>query len=146
MLDNLNMLVIVYVAGSIPFNIWLIKGNLQNLPKSIDEAAYIDGASKLQVLTKILLPLSVPIVSFVALTAFMAPWMDFMLPRFLIRSTENQTLAVGLFEMANSASSAADITAFCAGTILISVPIATVYMICQKFMITGLAAGANKGE
>ncbi|MCL2004260.1 MAG: sugar ABC transporter permease [Oscillospiraceae bacterium] len=146
MLDNLNMLVIIYVAGSIPTNVWLVKGNLMNLPKSIDEAAYIDGASKLQVFIRILMPLSRPIISFIALTSFIMPWMDFMLPRFLIKSADNQTLAVGLFFMTDTRSPTADLTAFCAGAVLIAVPIATLYMICQRFLITGLAAGANKGE
>ena len=146
MLDNLNMLVIVYVAGSIPVNIWLVRGNLLNLPKSIDEAAYIDGATKLQVFVKILLPLSVPIISFVAFLAFMMPWMDFMLPRYLIRSADKQTLAVGLFNMSNPQDIQGDLTAFCAGSILIAVPIATIYMLFQKFLITGIASGANKGE
>jgi len=146
MLDNLNMLVIVYVAGSIPMNIWLIRGNLQNLSKSIDEAAYIDGASKLQVFVKILLPLSIPVISFIALISFMVPWMDFMLPRYLIKSTDNQTLAVGLFNMSNPQDIQADLTAFCAGSILIAVPITILYMVFQRFLIVGLAAGANKGE
>ena len=146
MLDNLNMLVIIYVAGSVPTNVWLVKGNLMNLPKSIDEAAYIDGATKLQIFTRILMPLSRPIISFIALTSFIAPWMDFMLPRFLIKSTDNQTLAVGLFLMTDTRSPTVDLTAFCAGAVLIAVPIATLYMICQRFLIAGLAAGANKGE
>ena len=146
MLDNLNMLVIVYVAGSIPINIWLIRGNLQNLSRSIDEAAYIDGASKLQVFVKILLPLSVPIISFIALLSFMVPWMDFMLPRYLIKSMDKQTLAVGLFNMSNPQDVQADLTAFCAGSILIAVPITVLYLVFQRFLIAGLAAGANKGE
>jgi arabinogalactan oligomer/maltooligosaccharide transport system permease protein len=147
MLNNLNMLVIIYVAGTIPTNIWLIRGNLLNLPKSIDEAAYIDGASKLQVFAKIILPLSVPIISFIALTAFMAPWMDFMLPRFLINRTDTQTIAIGLFRMLDAAdSNNYDFTAFCAGAVLIAIPIATLYMIGQKYLITGIASGANKGE
>ncbi|MCL2004208.1 MAG: sugar ABC transporter permease [Oscillospiraceae bacterium] len=146
MLNNLNMLVIIYVGGSIPFNVWLVKGNLQNLPKSIDEAAYMDGATKLQVFTRIILPLSKPIISFIALTSFMAPWMDYMLPRFLINNMELRTLAVGLYEMSDPLNNTSDFTAFCAGTILIAVPITLLYMICQKFLIFGLAAGANKGE
>lgn len=147
MLNNLNMLVIIYVAGSIPTNIWLVRGNLLNLPKSLDEAAYIDGASKMQVFLQILLPLSLPIVTFIALTSFMSPWMDFMLPRLLINRTEMTTLAIGLYQMLDPAdSNNFDFTAFCAGAVLVAVPIATLYMIFQRFLIEGLAAGANKGE
>lgn len=146
MLNDLNMLVIIYVATSIPTNIWLVKGNLMNLPKSIDEAAYIDGATKLQVFFKIILPLSIPIVTFVALTAFMTPWMDYMIPRFLINKTNMMTIAPGLYEMVTPQTASYDFTAFCAGAVLIAIPITTLYMVGQKYLITGLASGANKGE
>ena len=147
MLNNLNMLVIIYVANTIPFNVWLVRGNLLNLPKSLDEAAYIDGATKLQVFTKIILPLSVPVISFIALTSFMAPWMDFMLPRFLITRNEINTLAIGLYDMARETTGGrTDFTAFCAGAVIIAIPITVLYMFCQKFLISGLASGANKGE
>ncbi|MEG2404354.1 MAG: sugar ABC transporter permease [Oscillospiraceae bacterium] len=146
MLNDLNMLVIIYVGTSIPTNLWLIKGNLMNLPKSIDEAAYIDGASKLQVFTKLILPLSVPIMSFVALTSFMGPWMDYMIPRFLINKSDTMTVALGLYEMVTLQTDKYDFTAFCAGAVLIAIPIALIYFIGQKYLIAGLSAGANKGE
>ena len=146
MLNNLNMLVIIYVATSIPINVWLVKGNLMNLPKSIDEAAYIDGATKLQVFRKIILPLSVPIISFVALTSFMAPWMDYMIPRFLINRSDTMTVALGLYDMVRLQTMYYDFTAFCAGAVLIAIPIAILYMIGQKYLIAGFASGANKGE
>lgn len=144
MLNNLNMLVIIYVAGSIPGSIWLVRGYMLNIPKSLDEAAYIDGASKLQVFVRIILPLSVPIITFIAITAFMSPWMDYMLPRYLINKTETRTLAIGLFDMITSNN--ADFTAFCAGSVLVAVPITMLYMFFQKFIVNGLTAGANKGE
>jgi len=144
MLNNHNMLVIIYVAGSIPGSIWLVRGNMLNLPISLDEAAYIDGATKLQVYTKIILPLSVPIVSFIAMTAFMAPWMDFMLPRLLITRADYLTLGVGLFDMINDHR--VQFTTFAAGAVLIAVPITLLFIVFQKFMIAGIASGANKGE
>ena len=146
MLNNLNMLVIIYVATSIPINVWLVKGNLMNLPKSIDEAAYIDGASKLQVFTRIIMPLSIPIISFVALTSFMVPWMDYMIPRFLINKADTMTIALGLYEMVRLQTMYYDFTGFSAGAVLIAIPIAILYMIGQKYLIAGFASGANKGE
>ncbi|MCL2035412.1 MAG: sugar ABC transporter permease [Oscillospiraceae bacterium] len=148
MLDNLNMLVIIYVAVGIPINIWLARGYLLNLPRSIDEAAYIDGASKLQVFARIILPLSVPIVSFIALTSFMLPWMDYMLPRLLIGSVEKQTVAMGLYNMVDIVKNQTQysITTFCAGAVLLAVPITILYAVFQRFLITGVASGANKGE
>jgi arabinogalactan oligomer/maltooligosaccharide transport system permease protein len=84
MLNNLMMLVIIYVAGGIPQNIWLVRGYMLNIPRSMDEAAFIDGASKTQLFFNIILPLSMPIITFISITSFMGPWMDYMLPRYLI--------------------------------------------------------------
>ena len=148
MLNNLNMLIIIYVGTGFPVNLWLIKGNLMNLPRSIDEAAYIDGATKLQVFTRIILPLSTPIMSFVALTSFMMPWMDYMIPQFLLGKMDKWTIALGLFDMVRVTNTGKDydITGFCAGAVLIAIPITILYMIGQRYLIAGLAAGANKGE
>jgi arabinogalactan oligomer/maltooligosaccharide transport system permease protein len=144
MLNNLNMLVIIYVAGGIPANIWLVRGYMLNIPRSMDEAASIDGVTKLQLFFKIILPLSVPIIFFITLTSFMAPWMDYMLPRFLINMSERRTLAIGLYDFVNTTP--VDIPAFCAGAVLVAIPITIIYMAFQRFLIEGLMSGANKGE
>jgi arabinogalactan oligomer/maltooligosaccharide transport system permease protein len=144
MLNNLNMLIIIYVAGGIPQNIWLVRGYMLNIPKSLDEAAFIDGVSKLQLFFKIILPLSMPIIFFIAVTAFMGPWMDYMLPRYLINMNEKRTLAIGIFDLISGNN--ADFTAFCAGSVLVAIPITILYMVFQRFLLEGLTAGANKGE
>ncbi len=144
--DNIYALVALYVGGSIPYNIWLVRGYMLNIPRSLDEAAYIDGASKLQVFARVVFPLSVPIVSFLAVSAFMAPWMDYILPRLLLRSNTNTTLAIGLFDLSNPTTAGYDITAFTAGCMIVGLPIATLYMIFQRYLLVGLTAGANKGE
>jgi arabinogalactan oligomer/maltooligosaccharide transport system permease protein len=144
MLNNLMMLVIIYVAGGIPQNIWLVRGFMLNIPRSLDEAAFIDGASKVQLFFNVILPLSLPIITFISVTSFMGPWMDYMLPRYLINQNEKRTLAIGLFDMISGTNS--DITAFCAGSVLVAVPITCLYMIFQRFLLEGLMAGANKGE
>jgi len=72
------LLVFIYAAGAIPYNTYLIRGYMRSIPLSIDEAALIDGASKTQIFTKIVLPLTTPIIGFIAVNAFMAPWMDYM--------------------------------------------------------------------
>ncbi len=145
LLNNLNMLVIVYVAGSIPGNIWVVQGYMLNLPKSLDEAAYIDGASKIQIYWYVILPLAVPIIAFIAVTSFMGPWMDYMLPRFLINKNEMKTLAVGIFDLIKG-NEGTKYTVFAAGSLLVAVPIATLYIYFQKYLLEGLTAGANKGE
>ncbi|MBM7693440.1 arabinogalactan oligomer/maltooligosaccharide transport system permease protein [Peribacillus deserti] len=144
LLNNHWGLVIVYAAGQIPFNTWLIKGYLQSVPKSLDESAMIDGATKTQIFFKIILPLSKPILTFVALTQFMAPWMDFILPRLLISSNDKKTLAIGLFEFINGNTNN-NFTMFAAGAILVAVPITLLYAFLQKYLISGITAGANKG-
>jgi len=144
MLNNLHMLVIVYVAGGIPSNIWLVRGYMLAIPKSMDEAASIDGVTKMQLFFKIILPLSMPIMFFIAVTSFMGPWMDYMLPRYLINMNEKRTLAIGLFDLINGTN--ADFPAFCAGAVLIAIPITIMYMVFQRFLLEGLMAGANKGE
>jgi arabinogalactan oligomer/maltooligosaccharide transport system permease protein len=144
MLNNLNMLVIIYIAGGIPGNIWLVRGYMLNIPKSLDEAAFIDGASKIQLFYKIILPLCLPIVMFIAVGAFMGPWLDYMLPRYLINQNETRTLAIGLFDMISGNTN--QFTTFCAGCVIVAVPIAALYMVFQRFLLEGLVAGANKGE
>jgi arabinogalactan oligomer/maltooligosaccharide transport system permease protein len=144
MLNNLFMLIIIYVAGGIPQNIWLVRGYMLNIPKSMDEAASIDGVTKLQLFFKIILPLSMPIIFFIAVTSFMGPWMDYMLPRYLINMSERRTLAIGLFDLINGTTQ--DFTAFCAGSVLVAIPITILYMVFQRFLLEGLMAGANKGE
>ncbi len=145
LLNNLNMLVIIYVAGSIPGNIWIVQGYMLNLPKSLDEAAYIDGASKLQIYWYVILPLAIPIISFIAVTSFMGPWMDYILPRILINKDAYKTLAVGLFDMIKG-NEGTKYTMFAAGALLVSIPIAFLYIYFQKYLLEGLTAGANKGE
>ena len=144
MLNNLHMLVIVYVAGGIPANIWLVRGYMLNIPKSMDEAASIDGVTKLQLFYKIILPLSTPIMFFIAVTSFMGPWMDYMLPRYLINQSDSRTLAIGLFDLITGTN--ADFAAFCAGAVLVAIPITILYMVFQRYLLEGLMAGANKGE
>jgi len=146
LLDNIYALVLLYVTGGIPFSIWLVRGYMLNIPKSLDEAAYIDGASKMQVFTRVIFPLSLPIITFIAFTAFIAPWMDWIFPNMLLRSRENHTLAIGLFDLANADGADYDITAFTAGSLIVGAPIGAIYFAFQRYLLTGLTAGANKGE
>jgi len=146
LLDSIYTLVIIYTAGSIPGNIFLARGYLLNVPKSLDEAAYIDGASKFQVFRHIILPLSIPILSFLGLVAFMGPWFDFILPRMLLSTNENLTLAVELYVWTDPTGARFHIPRFSAGSILVAVPIATLQIVFQRFLVTGITAGANKGE
>ena len=143
LLDNHWSLILVYSAGSIPGNTWLIKGYLNGVPTELDESAMLDGANKFQIFTKIVFPLMRPIIAFIAYGAFMHPWMDFMLPRILMRSNENLTLGVGLYEMISG--NIQDFTMFAAGATLVAVPMVIAFYIFQKHIIEGITAGASKG-
>ncbi|GEN58019.1 maltose ABC transporter permease [Halolactibacillus alkaliphilus] len=144
LLDSLLGLIIIYIGGNIPMNAFLVKGYFDTLPKELDESAKMDGAGHFRIFFQILLPLAKPILAVVALFNFMNPFMDFILPRIILRSPENYTLALGLFNFVNDQFSN-NFTRFAAGAILIAIPIATVYLFLQKYLISGLSAGATKG-
>ena len=155
LLGKPTALSILYIGGSIPGNLWLIKGFLSQIPKDLDESAMIDGANKLQIFVKIILPLAIPILTFVAVSMFMGPWMDYMLPGYLLKFkpegalpdydiTQQWTLAVGLFRFINDLNYQ-HYSAFAAGAIFVGVPITALYMAFQKYLIEGIMAGATKG-
>lgn len=145
LLGQPRMLSILYIGGSIPGNLWLIKGFLSQIPKDLDESAMIDGASKFQIFVKIILPLSVPILTFVAVSMFMGPWMDYLLPGYLLRFspagapvdydiTQQWTLAIGLFRFIND-QTYRHYSAFAAGALLVGIPITILYMVFQRYLI-----------
>jgi len=115
----------------------------------------IDGASKFQIFIKIILPLAVPILTFVAVSMFMGPWMDYLLPGYLLRFkpagaaadydiTQQWTLAIGLFRFIND-QTYRHYSAFAAGALLVGIPITVLYMVFQRYLIEGIMAGATKG-
>lgn len=144
MLDSLVGLVIVSVAAQLPYNTWLLKGYMDNISSSFDEAALLDGASRTQIFWQIILPLTKPMLTFVAITQFAVPWMDFILPQLLISSPENKTIAIGLFAMVND-QTRNEFTLFAAGAVLVAVPITLMYVLLQRHLIHGLSAGGEKG-
>jgi arabinogalactan oligomer/maltooligosaccharide transport system permease protein len=137
-------LVLVYSAGAIPYNVWLVKGYLDGIPISLDEAAYIDGSSKFNTFIKIIVPMSKPIIVYCAVSQFMMPWMDYILPNLLFTGESNRTIAVGLYTMI-AGNENSNFTAFAAGAVLIAIPITIMYLLFQKYLVEGIAAGANKG-
>lgn len=137
-------LVLVYSAGAIPYNVWLVKGYLDGIPMSLDEAAYIDGSSKINTFLKIIIPMSKPIIVYCAVSQFMMPWMDYILPNLLYTGESTRTIAVGLYTMI-AGNENDNFTVFAAGAVLIAVPITILYLLFQKYLVEGIAAGANKG-
>jgi arabinogalactan oligomer/maltooligosaccharide transport system permease protein len=141
-LDTLWGLVLVYLAGNIPYNTWLVKSYMDTIPVSLDEAARIDGANNLRTFFTIILPVAKPILIFLAISSFTAPWMDFIFPKMVLRSSENQTLALGLFSFVTDRKN--DFTNFAAGAVIVSVPFVVFFMITQKMLVTALGSAAVK--
>lgn len=144
LLNSLLGLIIIYVGASVPMMTFLVKGYFDTLPKELDEAAKIDGAGHLRIFIQIMLPLAKPILAVVALFQFMTPFMDFLLPRIVLRSEEKYTLALGLYNFVSNDFDN-NFTRFAAGAILVAVPIALVFLFLQRYLIAGLTAGGTKG-
>lgn len=142
-LNTLWGLVLVYSAGSIPFNSQLMKGYFDTMSKDIAEAAYIDGASPLVAFIKVILPSAQPQLVFLALTSFTGPWMDYIFPRMILRSDDKKTLAVGLYEMISGRSND-NFTMFAAGAILVAVPFTILFMAGQKTLLMSMAGTSGK--
>lgn len=139
-------LILVYTASS-AMGYYVSKGFFDTIPKSLDEAARVDGATRAQVLFKITLPMSKPIVIYTVLTAFMSPWGDFMFANYIAHNTSSgMNVAVGLQNMIGTASSlAANYTHFCAGGVLVAIPVTVLFMCLQKYYVEGVTGGAVKG-
>ncbi|KAB8137705.1 sugar ABC transporter permease [Gracilibacillus oryzae] len=144
LLDTLTGLILIYVGGQIPFNAWLVKGYLDTIPRELDESAKIDGAGHMTIFLRIIIPLAKPILAVVALFNFMTPLFDFLLPSIILQSSDNYTLALGLFNFINDQFSN-NFTRFAAGAILIAAPVSILYLFLQRYLITGLTAGGTKG-
>jgi arabinogalactan oligomer/maltooligosaccharide transport system permease protein len=137
-------LVLVYSAGS-GTGFYVAKGFFDTIPKALDEAAYIDGATKWQVFTKITMPLSKPIIISTTLSAFMAPWVDFMFAKVICRANADQyTVAIGMWTMLDKTYINDWYTRFCAAAVLVSIPISILFLYMQRFYAEGMS-GAVKG-
>ena len=137
-------LIVVYCACT-GLGFQISKGFFDTIPRSIDEAAIIDGATQWQVFTRITLPLSKPIVIYTVMTAFIAPWVDFIFAKVLCRANADQfTVAIGLWNMLQKEYIYQWYTCFAAGAVLISIPIAILFLYMQRFYVEGMS-GAVKG-
>ena len=137
-------LIIVYCACT-GLGFQISKGFFDTIPKSIDEAAIIDGATQWQVFTRITMPLAKPIVIYTVMTAFIAPWVDFIFAKVICRANSDQfTVAIGLWNMLQKEYIYQWYTCFAAGAVLISIPIAILFLYMQRFYVEGMS-GAVKG-
>ena len=143
--QTLAALVLIYSGGA-GLGYYIMKGFFDTIPRSLDEAAYLDGCTKWQTFLHISLPLSRPVITYTVLTAFIAPWVDFIISSVIMRDkTQNFTVALGLFQMISRENLYQWFTAFCAGAVLVSVPIAVLFIIMQKNYVEGVTGGGVKG-
>lgn len=138
-------LILVYVASSC-MGYYICKGFFDTIPKSLDEAARIDGANRQTVFIKVILPLAKPIIIYTVLTAFMAPWGEYMFASLMAFGNQNNyNVAVGLKAMLDKEVVDVYFTRFCAAAVIISIPITILFMWLQKYYVQGVTGGSVKG-
>ena len=140
---NLLALIIVYLSSTLPVALYMLRSYFQTIPKDLEEAALIDGATRVQTIWIIILPLSVPAVASVALYTFMIAWNEFLFALlFLVESRDAWTLPLGLQQLDGQEVPK---TMLMAGSVIISVPIIVLFFFFERFLTRGLTAGAVKG-
>jgi arabinogalactan oligomer/maltooligosaccharide transport system permease protein len=137
-------LLLIYLGGAMGVNIWLLKGFVDSIPKELDEAAKIDGASAVQTYWLIFMPLAAPVLAVVALLSFIGTFNEFILARLFLVDMEARTVAVGLQQFIGGQYSE-NWGPFAAGSIIASVPIVIIFLSLQRYIINGLTAGSVKG-
>lgn len=145
--QNLFGLILVFTASS-AMQYYICKGFFDTIPKSLDEAARIDGASRHTVFLKIILPLAKPIIIYTILTAFIAPWGEFMFSSFMLKGDDDKfTVAVGMKSWLDNSALMAEgyFTVFCAAAVVVSIPITALFIWLQRYYVEGITGGSVKG-
>ncbi len=143
LLDTLSGLVLVYATSSLPFCVWMLKGYFDTIPRELEEAAIMDGASPLQVFVKIVLPLATPALAVTALFSFMTAWNEFILAATLLNDSSHFTLPVALQRYVGEYKT--EWGHFAAGALIVSAPVMALFFVLQKYLVGGLTAGGVKG-
>ena len=138
-------LVIVYCASS-GMGYYISKGFFDTIPKTLDEAARVDGATRFQVFYKVIMPLSGSIIIYTILMGFMAPWGDFMMASYIIHeNSQGMSVAVGMYEWLSKTNLNTHYTMFCAAGVVVAIPVTAVFLALQKYYVEGVTGGAVKG-
>ena len=144
--NSLLALILVYSGGA-ALSYYICKGFFDTIPKAMEEAAILDGASQPIVFVNIILPLAKPIIVYTVLTSFIAPWCDFIFVNTIISDREKYTVSLGLYKMINAEKNSFNdnFTVFCAGAFVVGAIIVTLFMSMQKYYVEGVTSGAVKG-
>ena len=139
-------LIMVY-AGSSGLGYLICKGFFDTTPVSLREAAKLDGASEARIFFQIVIPMSRPILVYTIISSFLTPWTDFVVAKMILNSgvSSDWTVAIGLYNMLQKALVNSYFSRFCAGGVLVAVPISILFVIMQKFYVEGITSGAAKG-
>jgi arabinogalactan oligomer/maltooligosaccharide transport system permease protein len=144
LLDTLQGLILVFIGGGLPFNAWLFKGYIDSLPRDLEEAAYVDGASKLQAYIRVILPLTRPMMAVIFIFVWFGLYSEYMVSSWLLTTQGNFTVPLGLYQFINNGF-LNNWTEFAAGAVIGTVPLMIVFLAAQRFLVAGLARGAVKG-
>ncbi len=144
--NSLPGLILIYSASA-GVDYLIAKGFFDTISRSLREAAYLEGANELTVFRRIILPLSKPIVVYTVISSFLYPWMDFIYASLIMSSgiTADKTVALGLFSMVDKVNRNRYFAQFCAGGVVVSIPISVLFIIMQKFYVEGVTNGSVKG-
>jgi multiple sugar transport system permease protein len=140
---QLPVLIIVYVAQTLPICVYMLRNYFETVPRSLEEAAEVDGCTRLQVIRKITLPLAIPAIAATGLFVFMIAWNEFLFALlFLVEERDNWTVSLGVSQLKNIETPA---TTLMAGSVILTIPIIVVFLAAEKLMTEGLTRGAEKG-
>ena len=141
--DKLPVLSIIYAAGNVPFNTWLLKGYIDSISPDFDEAALVDGASYLQIIRHVLLPMALPGIATVAIFAFIGSWTEFLLASLLL-TTPHQPLSVWIYTLMGGIGRGVDWSYFAAAALLFALPVFIMFLLAQNYIRSGLTVGGLK--
>ena len=146
-LTNSHIGMILVYSGASGLGYLVAKGFFDTIPVSLREAARLEGASEATIFTKIIIPLSKPMIVYTIINAFLSPWMDFVMARIMIKSKESAdwTVAIGLYNLLQKTLIGDYFAIFCAGGVMIAIPISILFVVMQKFYVEGVTGGAVKG-
>jgi arabinogalactan oligomer/maltooligosaccharide transport system permease protein len=143
--NSLFGVALAVTSSQLPFAIWNMKGYLDTIPKELEEAATVDGASRVQTFVRIILPLATPVIAVTALFGFIAGWTEFYFSWTFLTNPDNFTLAMALNGMVGQYAGSTPWSSFAAFAILVALPVSVVYMFLQKYIVSGLTVGGVKG-
>lgn len=140
---SLVALMVIYLANTVPVALYMLRNHFEAVPRSIEEAAFVDGCGRLGVVLRVVLPLSAPSIASTALYVFVVAWNEFLFAfLFLVDSPEQWTVSVGLSQLTDQA---VPVTVLMAGSVALTVPVVLLFFMAQRFLVSGLTAGGEKG-